>query len=179
METVKIIRHIAGYIIGLSLFGLLIPLGLISLAKSPFPYLDFSIIGNQNVRIILGILVLIPGLFFAFWSNYALLETGKGGPTDGFGIAVSPRTEKLVITGPYKYSRNPMVFGAFMSCFSIGIFCNSPSVLALLLVCLPLFIVYLKLSEEKRLYKDFGDEFLEYKKQVSMIFPFKKHKINS
>jgi Putative protein-S-isoprenylcysteine methyltransferase len=179
MKTTKIIRHIVGYIIGISLFGLLIPLGLVGLAKSPFPFMDFSVIGNQNVRIIIGVLFLAPGLFFMVWSNYALFKTGKGGPADGFGIPVSPHTEKLVINGPYVYTRNPMVFGAFMSYFSIGIFCNSPSILALLLVCIPLVIVYLKLTEEKRLYKDFGNEFLNYKKQVSMIFPFKKNKTAS
>jgi protein-S-isoprenylcysteine O-methyltransferase Ste14 len=46
------------------------------------------------------------------------------------------------------------------------------------LICLfaflPVGIVYLKVSEEKRLLKDFGDEFIEYKKSVSMLFPLKK-----
>jgi protein-S-isoprenylcysteine O-methyltransferase Ste14 len=176
MKTNKLIRHIAGYIIGISIFGLLIPLGLIGLAKEPFSFLSFSLINSELIRIIVGFLFLIPGLFFSFWSNYALFVIGKGGPADGFGVAVSPRTAKLVIAGPYFYTRNPMVFGAFMCYFSVGIFCNSPSVLFLMLVCIPLVIIYLKLTEEKRLYKDFGDDFLQYRKSVSMLFPLKKYK---
>jgi len=176
MKTTKIIRHILGYIIGISLFGLFIPFGLIGLAKSPYCFLNFSIIANTSFRIILGLIFLVPGLFFMIWSNLALFKTGKGGPADGFGLAVSPRTEKLVISGPYVYTRNPMVFGAFMSYFSLGIFCDSPSVLVLLLLCIPLVMFYLKLTEEKRLFKDFGDEFIQYKKQVSMIFPLNKIK---
>ncbi len=171
METKKVIRHIMGYIIGMTLFGLLIPTGLIGLAKSPFPLLDFSIISNVCIRVIIGSIILLPGLIFVIWANIALFNIGKGGPADGFGVAVSPRTEKLVITGPYVYTRNPMVFGAFACYISIGVLCNSPSVVALMLVCIPLVVVYIKLTEEKRLYKDFGNDFIEYKKKVSMIFP--------
>ena len=36
-----------------------------------------------------------------------------------------------------------------------------------------LVFIYLRKSEEKRLLKDFGDEYEEYKKKVPMIFPVK------
>jgi hypothetical protein len=51
---------------------------------------------------------------------------GKGLPIDGFGITLSPRTEKLVFVfiDPYKYSINPMVFGVFMCYFSVDFFSN-------------------------------------------------------
>ena len=129
-------------------------------------------IDNLNLRIIVSLPILIIGLFFVIWSNIALFRIGKGGPADGFNIAISPRTEKLVIAGPYRYTRNPMVFGAFATYFSIGIYLNSLICLMVLILSLFLAIKYLKLTEEKRLYKDFGDEFLEYKKNVPMIIPF-------
>ncbi len=172
MERIKIYKHIIGYAIGITIFGLLIPHGLYGLAKAPFPFLNFSMIGNCYIKIALGSLLLAIGMVFITWSNIVLFKIGKGGPADGFGVAVSPRTEKLVIKGSYVYTRNPMVFGAFMCYFSIGIFCNSLSIIVLLLFCIPLIIIYLKLTEEKRLYKDFGNDFVEYKKKVSMIFPF-------
>jgi protein-S-isoprenylcysteine O-methyltransferase Ste14 len=37
-------------------------------------------------------------------------------------------------------------------------------------------VIYIKTFEEKRLLKDFGDEYLAYKKNVSMIFPVKFRK---
>ncbi|MBP6284153.1 MAG: isoprenylcysteine carboxylmethyltransferase family protein, partial [Paludibacteraceae bacterium] len=101
---------------------------------------------------------------------------GKGGPTEGLGVSISPQTKKLVTIGPYKYSRNPMVFGAFSLYVSIVIFLNSIIGLISLLILLLIAINYLRLSEEKRLYKDFGDEYIDYKKKVSMIFPIKRLK---
>jgi len=37
-------------------------------------------------------------------------------------------------------------------------------------------IQYLKMTEEKRLLKDFGQEYVDYKNSVSMIFPKMKAK---
>lgn len=112
------------------------------------------------------------------WSNIFLYEKGKGGPAEGLGVAISPKTKKLVTTGPYKYTRNPMVFGAFCLYASLVIFLNSINGLICLLLLVIIAVIYLRLSEEKRLYTDFGDEFLEYRKKVPMIFPFKQGKNN-
>jgi protein-S-isoprenylcysteine O-methyltransferase Ste14 len=105
------------------------------------------------------------------WSNIFLFTIGKGGPADGFNISISPRSKKLVTTGPYRYSRNPMVFGAFSLYTSLGIFLNSVICLIIILIFVFFIIYYLRLSEEKRLLKDFGDEYLDYKNKVPMIFP--------
>jgi protein-S-isoprenylcysteine O-methyltransferase Ste14 len=100
-----------------------------------------------------------------------LFKIGKGGPTDGFNIAISPRTKNLVVTGPYRLSRNPMVFGAFSVYFAIGLFLFSALVLFTLAVFLGLSVVYLKQTEEKRLTRDFGEAYVAYRKKVPMIFP--------
>jgi protein-S-isoprenylcysteine O-methyltransferase Ste14 len=171
MELNKVFRHIAGYIVGVTIFGILIPYGLIGMSYTPIAFLNFSIVDNIYIRFVIASLFLLVGLIFVIWSNIALLFIGKGGPADGFGVALSPRTKKLVMKGPYKYSRNPMVFGAFMCYFSIGFFCNSQAEIILLLCCIPVSIIYLKLTEEKRLIKDFGEEFIQYRQKVPMIFP--------
>ena len=67
-----------------------------------------------------------------------------------------------------------MVFGAFSLYFAIGIFLNSRICLISLIIFLLLMIINLKLTEEKRLLRDFGDEYTDYKNRVPMIFPLKK-----
>ena len=167
------VRYIIGYILGFTIFILLIPFGLYELSKINC-FLSDRVISNSTIlRYIFSIVFFLIGVFFALWSNIFLFFIGKGGPADGFGIAISPRTKKLVTTGPYRYSRNPMVFGAFMIYLSIVIFLNSIIVLFCLLIFFTMGIIYLKLSEEKRLLRDFGDEYLHYKKRVSMIFPLR------
>jgi protein-S-isoprenylcysteine O-methyltransferase Ste14 len=115
----------------------------------------------------------LAGAVFALWSNIYLLDIGKGGPMEGFNMAISPRTKKLVVTGPYRYCRNPMVFGAFMLYVSVSVYLTSIICLFILLIFLFLARVYLSAFEEKRLLKDFGDEYIDYKNKVSMIFPLK------
>jgi protein-S-isoprenylcysteine O-methyltransferase Ste14 len=121
---------------------------------------------------------LIVGVIFAIWSNIDLLRIGKGGPTDIFNIAISPRTKKLVISGPYRYTRNPMVFGMNSIYFAIAVYLNSLISLIFVILFLLVITIYLRLAEEKRLLKDFGNEYLEYKRNVSMIIPFLSKKTN-
>jgi len=168
------IRYIVGYIIGFTLFIILIPFGLYKLSQLDSRLLGGRVLFDSNyIRYFLSSIFCIVGAIFAIWSNIYLLIVGKGGPVDGFGVSISPQTKKLVITGPYKYSRNPMVFGAFSLYLSIVLFLNSIVGLICLFVFLLIAIIYLRFSEEKRLLKDFGDEYREYRKRVSMIFPIK------
>lgn len=170
MEAKTVARHIAGYLFGITLFFLVIPFGLVKLAaldplvSAPFP-------GLAALRLIPSLPLIALGLFFVIWSNVFLLKVGRGGPAEGFNIAISPRTKNLVVSGPYRLSRNPMVFGAFMTYFGLGWFCLSPLVLVVLAASLGLGVVYLKATEEKRLAKDFGGVFAAYRKSVPMIFP--------
>jgi len=168
-----LIRYVLGYIIGIFIFIFLIPYSLIELSKSD-PIIKADISSFQLIRYLISTPFFLVGLLFMIWSNISLFKIGKGGATDFFNIAVTPRTKKLVITGPYNYSRNPMVFGAFCLYFSIGLFMFSIICLLILMLFVLIVIKYLKITEEIRLYKDFGEEYIVYKNKVSMIFPVKR-----
>src|SRR4030066_12780 len=170
----KLYRYILGYLIGFFIFIFLIPFLLYKLDSVTITLIGVRIINNYNLQIIISIPFLLIGMILAVWSNIVLFIIGKGGPADGFGVAVSPRTKKLVIRGPYKYSRNPMVFGMFLVYFGLAIYLDSLVCIIVLIFLFFLIIVYLKLNEEKRLLKDFGNEFIEYKNKVPMMIPFLK-----
>ena len=76
------------------------------------------------------------------------------------------KTTKLVISGFYRYTRNPMYVGMLLVLLGTAILFGS----LVCLLILPLFIVtinYLQISnEEKALETLFGEEYLSYKKQV-------------
>ncbi len=170
------LRYILGYLVGFMLFVVLVPFGFYKLSQLDV-FLDGKVLISSNtLRFIFFAIAFLIGAIFAIWSNIFLSKIGKGGPTDAFGISVSPQTKKLVTIGPYRYSRNPMVFGAFSLYASIVIILNSISGLIVLILLFFLMILFLKQSEEKRLIRDFGDEYIEYKKKVSMIFPLKLNK---
>lgn len=172
MKISKPTHYFLGYIFGFSIFVLAIPNGLIQLSIVENKWLVSPLLHSLTLRLILAIPICLVGLIFVIWSNIWLLMVGKGGPAEGFGVAISPRTEKLVTTGPYRYSRNPMVFGAFSFYFSLTIaFDSLLGILVISSLVLLLAIPYLKGSEEKRLFNDFGEEYLAYKKKTPMIFP--------
>ena len=110
----KLIRHILGFTIGFAIFVIIAPIGIYYISAAIDAFLGLGRF-DDTLWIILAAPFLIAGLTLVIWSNLFLVIRGKGGPADGFGVAISPRSENLVITGPYRYTRNPMVFGAYSS----------------------------------------------------------------
>jgi protein-S-isoprenylcysteine O-methyltransferase Ste14 len=166
-------RFITGYMVGITVFLIIIPYGFYQLSRLDYLVNYQMLIGPMVLRYAVSAVFFLIGLVFVLWSNSFLLIIGEGGPADALGVAISPRTKKLVTRGPYRFCRNPMVFGAFSVYLSLVLFLNSFFGLTGLLILLLMAILYLRHSEEKRLLHDFGDEFLDYKKKVPMIIPIR------
>jgi protein-S-isoprenylcysteine O-methyltransferase Ste14 len=167
MDFITALRYLLGYAVGFSIFIVAIPCAIYYVSGV---FSEPAILNNHMVLVIAVLLGSI-GIFFVLWSNAVLFLKGKGGPTDGFNVAISPRTRHLVVTGPYRYSRNPMVFGAFCCYFALAFLWNSAPALLFLAVFYIFAVNYLKATEEKRLLRDFGPEYAEYQKSVNMILP--------
>lgn len=118
--------------------------------------LGLTAIFPKPFHIILSLPVFSIALFLLGWSVLKFLRA-KGTP-----VPFNPPPQ-LVTTGPYAYTRNPMLTGVlFGSVF-------------LLLVFTPLFILInfweLKSIEEPELEKRLGEEYIEYRKRTPMFFP--------
>ena len=172
MNRQSLMRHILGYSIGFSLFVVGIPFGLYLISAKLDPYFPVHLIGMTELRIFVWLLLGSIGLMFMVWSNLLLFIVGKGGPADVFGVTVSPQTRTLVTSGPYRYTRNPMAFGSLMFYFAVAFFLNSLICLGTLTVVLVGATIYLKRVEEKRLLRDFGDAYEQYRDSVPMLIPF-------
>jgi len=124
------------------------------------PQLDLAV-WNQIIFVIL----IIMGLIFIFWSVFHFLKV-KGTP-----VPINP-PPKLVCTGPYNYTRNPMLTGVFFLLFGIGFFLKSFS---LIFIFTPLFILAnyweLKVIEEPELLKRLDEDYRIYKEKTPMFFP--------
>lgn len=168
------VKYVVGYAFGISIFIGLIPTLLVISVRVGSSVLPTTLIQSPGVRVgIVGVLCL-AGLIFVVWSNVFLVVAGGGGPAEGLGVSISPRTQHLVTSGPYALCRNPMMFGAFLVYLSVIVFVNSLFGLMLLSFLLILSVGYLKLSEEKRMLRDFGSVFEDYRKSVPMLLPRKK-----
>jgi protein-S-isoprenylcysteine O-methyltransferase Ste14 len=173
MKIKEIIRHLFGFIIACVIFGFMIPYGLYILSLSTNHFIQINLLGNIAVRVFAWLLFII-GIVFILWSNIYLFAIGKGGPADWFGKTVSPRSKYLVTKGPYRFSRNPMVFGGFSGFFATALLFNSIIGIGVVILLFCFSIPMIKFFEEKRLLNDFGEQYIQYRQKVSIIIPWPK-----
>ena len=106
------------------------------------------------------------GFFFLAWATWFQVKIGRGTP-----VPIAP-TQRLVVIGPYKYTRNPIEFGAIWYYLGFGCFLGTfyHGVVCMLLGLL-VGTLYHKFVEEKELLQRFGNDYAEYKKQTPFLFP--------
>lgn len=168
----KEIQQIVGYLLGGSLVLLLIPFGIYHAAKQFDSIFGIGLCQLEPLRLTLIVVFSLGGFTFGIWSIIIQNTAGKGGPVQIGKIEISPKTQNLVVTGPYKYTRNPMLFGTCLMYSAFALYLNSITALILVVLFMVFMLFFVKYSEEKRLSKDFGESFDEYKKNVSMFFPW-------
>ena len=170
-------KMILGYIVGGSLVIVLVP-SIIYLITSLFDNIyRLEIIQNSIIKWIIIIILFVTGLVYGIWSLIIQNTIGEGGPVEIGNIEISPKTKNLVVSGPYKNTRNPMLFGAFLIYLAFALFINS--ITSVVIVC-AIFVFMLTVvvkMEEKRLLKDFGNQYEEYRKKVSKFIPWFQRKI--
>jgi protein-S-isoprenylcysteine O-methyltransferase Ste14 len=173
MSTKRDVQYLLGYVLGGLLVLVLIPGGLWRASQAFDHRIGRQLIPVTGLRFTLAI-----GLsLFGLWSIVVQNKVGKGGPLEIAGLEVSPKTQNLVVTGPYRYSRNPMLFGACAFYFGVAVYLNSLIAVAIVTLFMTCMLIFVKLSEEPRLLKDFGADYEEYRRRVSMFVPWtqKRH----
>jgi protein-S-isoprenylcysteine O-methyltransferase Ste14 len=127
---------------------------------------------SKPFNIILCLPILFLGLSLIGWSVMHFLKV-KGTP-----VPFNPPPQ-LVATGPYAYARNPMLSGAFILLFGLGLLIGS---ISFTFIFTPLFVVLnvweLKAIEEPELAKRLGEDYLGYKNKTPMFIPNFRQKEN-
>lgn len=167
----KVVHYSLGYLIGGTLFLIGIPLAMSAITEHFWSFMNFAILNEEKLTIAIALFLIIIGLLLALWSIVEHNKIGKGGPAEFFNIEISPKTKNLVVTGPYHYTRNPMLLGTCVYYSGISIYLNSYIALALTLVFIVAMLAYIKKFEEGRLIKEFGEAYLTYSKKVPIFFP--------
>lgn len=117
------------------------------------------------MQIVLGLLLLFLGLFLAVWTMVLFGKIGKG------TLAPWAATRHLVVEGPFSVVRNPMITGVICVLVSEALILNSINLLYWAVLFFLINCVYFKVFEEKQLVRNFGNEYLEYRKKVPMWIP--------
>jgi protein-S-isoprenylcysteine O-methyltransferase Ste14 len=99
------------------------------------------------------------------WSCYLLAVEGRGTPVP-FDCP-----SRLVVSGPYRYIRNPMVLSALTQGFAVGVYLGSPLVLGYVVVGLLIAEAWIRPWEEADLERRFGESYRSYRHQVRRWIP--------
>ena len=126
----------------------------------------YDITNPPNFLFYIGMFFLFLGLFLAIWSVRTFYNKGGEG-TPGPWQPVN----KLVVSGPYRYVRNPMLIGVFFLLLFETVFFSSLPLFLWFIVCFFANIIYFKNVEEKDLVKRFGTSYEDYKNNVPMLIP--------
>ncbi|MBR5028773.1 MAG: isoprenylcysteine carboxylmethyltransferase family protein [Bacteroidales bacterium] len=155
----KTLREILGYLLGGVLFVGLIPTVMWLVSGMP----ELEHIGAARASIT-GVLML-GGLALSVWTIVYMRRRGKGNPMDAFGHEVAPRTQNLMTEGPYRLNRNPMLSGTLLYLAGVVVWLWTWQALAVWVVFLAIMLVQV-ISEERRLHRDFGEEYDAYRRRT-------------
>lgn len=166
------VRLMLSYVLLLLFYAVLIPLLAVRLGKQLDVWLEFPPLSLGWGNFALGFSILGAGLFWIGWSFVSLRKRGRGHPLEVFNVELAPATRRLVISGPYRYTRNPMCLGITTTIMGIGVLVRSYSAaLISSALYLGLATLYLKSFEERGLIRRFGEEYLLYRSRVPMVIP--------
>jgi protein-S-isoprenylcysteine O-methyltransferase Ste14 len=121
--------------------------------------------GLAVVPVVVGVGLFAGGLGMWTWTVRLLARVGQG------TLAPWDPTRRLVVEGPYRHVRNPMITAVVALLLGEAAVLGSPGLLiwagAFFLGAWVLFVVY----EEPGLERRFGDEYREYKRHVGRWIP--------
>ena len=119
----------------------------------------------DGVLVLAGVAALLAGLWLFGWSLAWFVTEGRG------TLAPWDPPRRLVVRGPYRYVRNPMISGIIFITFGEALMLRSPrhALWALFLVLMN--VAWIPSYEEPTLERKFGDDYREYCRHVRRFIP--------
>jgi protein-S-isoprenylcysteine O-methyltransferase Ste14 len=117
------------------------------------------------ISVLLGVALAVLGLGVLVWTAQLLAVVGRG------TLAPWDPTVALVVAGPYRHVRNPMMKGVFAILAGEAVALGSPVLVCWFAGFVAVNVCYVPLVEEKGLEKRFGDVYREYKAHVPRWIP--------
>ena len=125
-------------------------------------------LGGANVQpltAVVGGVLVAAGLTLVVWTVTLFVKVGRG------TLAPWDPTSKLVVRGPYRYVRNPMITGVGTILAGQALFFRSWAIAIELAVFALVNAIYFPLVEEPGLRRRFGQEYEEYRARVPRWLP--------
>lgn len=133
-----------------------------SYEEKAFHFFDLM---NEKVISFIGGFLFAIGVSLMIKTIFLFGKKGKG------TLAPWNPPKKLVIVGPFRYVRNPMILGVNLILVSIAFTFSNENILLWMIFFLMLNTIYFIKKEEPDLVKRFGNDYVEYCKNVPRWIP--------
>lgn len=142
-------------------FLLVIPKAIVELEQH-FHVESFQFVGLQEIAI--AMFLMASGL--GIWSGITMALKGEGTPLPTATAA------ELVISGPYRWIRNPMATAGILQGLAVGLGMGSYAVLVYSCLGAILWHLIARPSEEQDLLSRFGESYRQYRRVTGLWLPF-------
>ena len=120
-------------------------------------------------NIIASIPFLLAGAIVNLISRFTLSRAGLS-VMDSSRLRVV-EDQKLVTSGVYRYIRHPMYLGEFGKNIGVPLFFNSMMGMVVMILANLFLLIRIEIEEEM-LIKEFGEEYMEYRKRTKKLIPY-------
>jgi protein-S-isoprenylcysteine O-methyltransferase Ste14 len=114
---------------------------------------------------VIGALLIAAALALFVWTVWLFVQIGRG------TLAPWDPTRRLVVEGPYRYVRNPMITAVLTMLVGEALLLGSAAIAIWFGVFFTLNAIYFPLGEEPGLRRRFGTEYDEYARNVPRWIP--------
>jgi protein-S-isoprenylcysteine O-methyltransferase Ste14 len=121
--------------------------------------------GAAALPVLLGVAMIAAGLIVWAWTATMLARIGRG------TIAPWDPTRRLVVVGPYRLVRNPMITAVLAVLLGEAALFGSPALLVWSLLFLALNHAFFLLYEEPAMERRFGEEYRDYARATPRWLP--------
>ncbi|MDR2419736.1 MAG: isoprenylcysteine carboxylmethyltransferase family protein [Puniceicoccales bacterium] len=126
---------------------------------------DYRWQGYNIYGLTFGVILFGAGLFLAIWTMWLFAKMGQG------TAAPWDPPQKLVVAGPYRHVRNPMISSVLMILLAESLYLQSEYVFLLFILFWIGNMIYFPFFEEKDLEKRFGEDYRRYRRNVPRWIP--------
>jgi protein-S-isoprenylcysteine O-methyltransferase len=112
----------------------------------------------------MGLLLYLAGYFLMAWALISLRGNYQ------LGGSLPRIVDKLIVTGPYRFVRNPMYTAAL--CIAQGLACLTQSLACFVVFCIYLVLIVLLIPvEEQGMRQAYGEQYITYQRKVKKLLP--------
>ena len=163
MKPTSPLRHLASILVLPGMVTAVIPVTLFLLTRRWQPVAIPT--WGRLVLVALGAAALVLGLWLVVSTVLLFARVGKG------TLAPWDPTRKLVVEGPFRHVRNPMISGVAFVLLGEALGTASVPVLLWCVFFSVVNAIYIPLSEEPGLVRRFGEDYERYRKHVPRWIP--------